>query len=254
LINRTVDVALKISAIIPVVNEATIVASAVNRAWAAEVDEVIVADGGSTDATIDLCKSLNCQLVHSPAGRGTQLNAGAAAATGDVLLFLHADNWLAACCAKQIIDAAQQLDDVASLFGGFQQRIQSDRSMFRLIEFGNALRLRWRGLVYGDQAFFISRQLFEHNKGFPEIPLMEDLAFSRRLKPFGKPKLLTGPTYVSVRRWELNGPIRQTFLNWYLSTAFMLGACPEKLAKKYRRHDTLEPEAEIDKRMAKVKI
>jgi rSAM/selenodomain-associated transferase 2 len=238
---------LKISVVIPVVNEAAIIASAIDRAWETGADQVIVVDGGSTDTTIDQCQSLRCQLVHSPAGRGTQLNAGAAVATGDLLLFLHADNWLATGGGQQIRSAANQLNDLAKFFGGFRQRIQSDRSVFRIIELGNALRLRWRGLVYGDQAFFISRKLFEKQGGFPAIPLMEDLAFSRRLKSLAKPMILDGPTYVSVRRWEKNGPIRQTLLNWYLSTSFMLGATPEWLAKKYRRHDAPKIEADFDK-------
>ena len=162
------------------------------------------------------------------------MNRGAAVATGDVLLFLHADNSLAAGACDQIRDLYLKTEHK---FGGFRQEIQNQSAVFRWIESGNEIRLVRQGLIYGDQAMFVSRELFEHLGGFPEIELMEDFEFSRSLRKLGKPALLDGPTLVSARRWERNGWLRQTILNWSLSFAFRMGASPGWIARQYRRHD-----------------
>lgn len=225
---------MKISVIIPVINEAEQIQQSVSRAWQAGADEVVVVDGGSTDATAELAEGLDCTLERSPSGRAIQLNRGAAFATGEVLLFLHADNWLVA-------DACDQIRELFATserqFGGFRQKIQNQKSAFRWIESGNAVRLFRLGLIYGDQAMFVKRELFEKLGGFPEIELMEDFEFSRSLRAFGKPALLDGPTYVSARRWERFGWFRQTALNWCLSLAYRFGASPAWIAQRYRRHD-----------------
>ena len=232
---------MNVSVVIPVINEAHAIARSIELAWKAGADEVIVVDGGSNDSTIGLCEQSKCRLVHSAAGRGIQLNAGAAEATGDVLLFLHADNWLVENAIQQI----KSLDDDPSLlFGGFCQRIEHPGRIFRWIEGGNAWRVRRRGLVYGDQAMFVSKSLFEAVGGFRAIALMEDLAFSQEIKgqyfektKRSQPHLLAGPTHVDARRWQEVGPVRQTVKNWFLSTAYLLGADPKRLAKRYGRHD-----------------
>ena len=169
---------MRVSVVIPVINEALAIARSVDLAWKAGADEVIVVDGGSSDTTVEICQQTRCRVVQSAAGRGIQLHAGAMEATGDVLLFLHADNWLVENAIHQI----RSLDgEPSQLFGGFQQRIEHDGRIFRWIEGGNAWRVRWRGLVYGDQAMFVSRSLYDSAGGFRAIVLMEDLAFSQKL-------------------------------------------------------------------------
>lgn len=232
---------MKVTVVIPVINEALSIARAVELAWKAGADEVIVVDGGSSDSTVEICQQTRCRVITSPAGRGIQLNAGAAEATGDVLLFLHADNWLVENSIQQIKSLDVNLD---LLFGGFHQRIEHPGRIYRWIERGNAWRIRWRGLVYGDQAMFVSKSLFESAGGFRAIVLMEDLAFSQKLKTRHsnqpsrpRPQLLAGPTHVDARRWQAAGPIRQTLRNWMLSTAYLFGADPLRLAERYGRHD-----------------
>ena len=235
---------MKVSVVIPVINEALAIARSVELAWKAGADEVVVVDGGSRDATVEICQQTRCRVVQSAAGRGIQLHAGAMEATGDVLLFLHADNWLVENAIQQI----RSLDgDRNQLFGGFQQRIEHAGWMFRWIERGNAWRVRWRGLVYGDQAMFVSKSLYDSAGGFRAIVLMEDLAFSQKVKAMRRknksssgPQLLAGPTHVDARRWQEAGPIRQTVKNWFLSTAYLFGADPHRLAERYGRHDREE--------------
>ena len=149
-------------------------------------------------------------------------------------MFLHADNWLVAGACEQIRELSRT---TGQRFGGFAQEIQNDRAAFRWVESGNAFRLLRLGLIYGDQAMFVNRELFESLGGFPEIELMEDFEFSRSLKAFGKPALLEGPTFVCARRWERVGLVQQTVLNWGLSTAYRLGAPAAWIARQYRRHD-----------------
>ena len=227
-------VPVKISIVIPVVNEIDVIAQSVERAWSAGADEVIVVDGGSTDGTLAELATLDCNSVQSKAGRALQMNNGVKYSTGEVLVFLHADNWLEVDSCAQIRKA---LKDSGFEFGAFRQRINDDSLLYSWVEFGNELRVKYQGLIYGDQAFFITRKWFDLVEGFPQIDLMEDFQISRTLRKLGRPLLLDGPTFVSPRRWLKVGVVRQTIRNWMMCCAYRLGVSPDRLSQYYRRHD-----------------
>jgi rSAM/selenodomain-associated transferase 2 len=220
-----------VSIVIPALNEAALIADSVTSALATGPHEVIVADGGSSDDTASLARAAGAIVVSCLPGRAAQQNAGARAACGDVLLFLHADTRLAAGGLSQI-DAA--LAHVHIGCGAFRQAIQAKGWPYRLLEHGNAWRAAHRGLPYGDQGIFVRRGLFEEVGGFPNVQLMEDVLLMRRLRRHTRPVLLPGPLYVSARRWLRRGVICQTLRNWTLLAAARLGVHPDRLARYYR--------------------
>ncbi len=225
---------MEVSTIIPALNEEDAIADAIQRAWAAGADEVIVVDGGSTDTTRNIVRAENCHLIESRAGRALQQNAGAEAARGDVLLFQHADNWLEPGAVEQIKKA---LDDPAVLGGAFRQVIEAKGFWYRSLEWTNAWRVRWSSLAFGDQGIFMRREFFEQLGGFPQVRFMEDLILMERFRKHARPILLPGPLHVSARRWQQYGPIRQSIRNWTLRCAYGCGVSPDSLAKFYARHD-----------------
>jgi rSAM/selenodomain-associated transferase 2 len=226
---------VRLSIVIPALNEAANIAQAVESAWRAGASEVIVVDGGSDDGTPDLAATLPCTLLVAPRGRAAQQNAGARAASGDVLLFLHADNYLASDdVARQI---ARSLADPRRLHGALKQRIDAPGLAYRLLEQGNASRVQMLGCPYGDQAIFIRRESFLELGGFPDEPLLEDLLLMQRLRRLAWPALLPGPVVVSPRRWRKHGIVGQTLRNWWLLARWALGAKPASLARHYRRHE-----------------
>ncbi|MCA9144204.1 MAG: TIGR04283 family arsenosugar biosynthesis glycosyltransferase [Planctomycetaceae bacterium] len=225
---------MRISVIIPAINEAALIGRAARSAWQAGADEVIVADGGSTDETVAIAKRERCRIVDSPPGRAVQQNAGARQASGEILLFLHADNHLDPSAIEQIRDACA---DVGVQSGAFKQRIEATGFAYRLLERGNAWRVRWRGLPYGDQAIFLRTAFFETLGRFPEVKLMEDLLLMKKARSKSWPRLLDGPVHIDARRWQRHGVVRQTLRNWTLLVAYRLGLSPDSLARFYRRHD-----------------
>ncbi|MEO0515351.1 MAG: TIGR04283 family arsenosugar biosynthesis glycosyltransferase [Planctomycetota bacterium] len=221
---------------IPALNEAENIgrcvasAAALQPGWGGPV-EVLVVDGGSEDATTALAASAGARVLASPAGRGRQLRCGTEAATGDIVLMLHADTSLDAAAGQQLAIA---LDDPKVGCGAYRQSIEGGETRFRLLEWGNALRARRFGMPYGDQAIFVRRELLTRVGGVPGVPLMEDVALMQRLRREAWPVLLPGPLRVSARRWRKHGVVGQTLTNWCLVLAYTLGISPTRLAKWYR--------------------
>lgn len=223
---------MRLSIVIPTLNEAAGVEQNIQQASVLRPHEVIVADGQSDDGTGDLARSAGAVVVTCERGRGRQLNAGARAATGDVLLFLHADCWLEPQASRQI-EAALRNEGVIG--GAFRQRIDHDRRVFRWLEWGNATRVRWRRMPYGDQGIFVRRSALESVGGFAEVRLMEDVLLMREFRRRGwRIELLPGPIHVDPRRWLKHGVVRQTLRNWTLLTGLRLGISPDRLAQFYQ--------------------
>ena len=210
----------RVSAIIPTLNEESFIAETIDAARAAGVDEVIVADGGSTDATVAIAEARGARVILGERMRAQQLNRGAAEATGDVLIFLHADTLLPAGAA----DAVRQADgDCGGFLVGFIE------PGLRHVAFMINARTRLTRAPWGDQAQFFRREAFP---GYPEFPLMEDYAVARAMK---RAAILPLKVRTSGRRFLTKGVIRTSCINWLIITAYHLGVSPERLAAWYRR-------------------
>ena len=221
---------MKISVIMPVLNEADGINEALTSLapLRARGVEVMVADGGSSDATVAFARALADLVIAAPRGRGAQMNAGAAASSGDVLLFLHADTRLPRDADALIGDG---LARSGCRWGRFDVRIAGAHPLFPIIAAMMNLRSRITGIATGDQAIFISRAAF--GPGFPEIALMEDIAMTKRLKRTGPPLCISSPVVTSGRRWEKHGVMKTLLLMWFLRLAYFLGANPARLARSY---------------------
>jgi rSAM/selenodomain-associated transferase 2 len=218
---------MKISVIIPTLDEAQRVGS-VLLALAPlrrRGHEVIVADGGSSDATQELAAGWCDRVVTSPRGRALQMNAGARAATGDALVFLHADTRLPADADHILADAMKH-----HAWGRFDVDIEGRHPLLKVVAWAMNLRSRLTGIATGDQAIFVRRDAFA---GFPEIALMEDVAFSTQMKRRETPACLRARVATSGRRWESRGVLRTIVLMWRLRLLYFLGARPERLARLY---------------------
>ncbi|MBI2311741.1 MAG: TIGR04283 family arsenosugar biosynthesis glycosyltransferase [Betaproteobacteria bacterium] len=222
----------RISIIIPTLDEAERIGDTLARLapFRARGCEVIVADGGSRDETRSIAAPLADRLVVAPRGRATQMNAGARAASGTALLFLHADSALPADADRLILDG---LATGGKSWGRFDVRLTGRHPLLRVVERLMNWRSRATGICTGDQGLFVTRARFEAAGGFPEIALMEDVALSRALKCFGRPLCLAQPIITSSRRWERNGVLRTVLLMWRLRLAYFFGANPERLARTY---------------------
>lgn len=194
--------------------------------------EVIVADGGSRDATAALARDLADQVVCSPAGRAEQMNAGARAAAGDVLLFLHADSRLPAEADRLLL---QGLAAGGLAWGRFDVQIAGTHPLLRLVESMMNLRSRLTRICTGDQGIFVRREAFAAIGGYPRQELMEDIAISVRLRRLSAPLCLRERCLTSARRWESEGVLRTIVLMWWLRLQYALGAAPARLARSYGR-------------------
>jgi len=222
-----------ISIVIPTLNEAGVITDTLRRLQPSRTagHEVVVSDGGSGDATLAHARPLADRVICGRPGRAAQMNAGAAAARGDVLLFLHADTVLPPGADVLVQEA---LSRPGASWGRFDVRLSGRSVLFRAIEAGISWRSRLTGIASGDQAIFVRRETFEDVGGFPDMPLMEDLALSGRLKRHAAPVCLRACVVTSSRRWEERGIVRTVLLMWRLRIAYYLGADPVALAARYR--------------------
>ena len=219
----------RLSVVVPALNEAggigaTLEALAPLRARG---HEVIVADGGSGDTTRELAAPLADRVIAAPRGRARQMNAGAAVATGNVLLFLHADTKLPGDADRIILNSLKE-----KIWGRFDVRIEGRSPLLAVVAFCMNWRSRLTGIATGDQAIFVRRAEF---RGFPEIPLMEDVAFSALMRRRSPPACLRARAATSGRRWERHGVLRTVLLMWRLRLGYFLGTSPDELARRYAR-------------------
>jgi rSAM/selenodomain-associated transferase 2 len=222
----------RLTIVVPVLDEATIIVGALQALapLRARGAEIIVVDGGSSDGTPQLAQPFSDRVIAAPRGRGAPMNSGAALGCGDALLFLHADTALPED-ADRLIDTALSL----RAWGRFDVRIAGLHPLLAVV----ARMINWRsrvtGIATGDQGIFVTREAFALVGGFPELPLMEDIAISKRLKRLCRPFCISTPVVTSGRRWEHHGVLRTVVLMWQLRLAYYFGAEPARLALRYGR-------------------
>jgi rSAM/selenodomain-associated transferase 2 len=220
---------MRISVVIPALNEESCLAQTLRGLAAEGPHEVLVVDGGSTDGTCRIAAA-DARLLEGPRGRAVQMNLGAAHATGDALLFLHAD------CAVEpgaLRAAAQALGRRGVAAGCFRMTVTAPGFVYRMIDAAATARVRLTGLIYGDQGLFLTSDLFARLGGFPPLRLMEDVFLSMRLRRRGRVVVVPRRIFVSPRRWQRQGVVRQTLRNWTLTALAASGVHPDRLAAYY---------------------
>ncbi len=223
----------KLSIIIPCLNEEAVIRGLLESLQSARDRgvELIVVDGGSSDSTVQLVDPLVDRVLVANPGRGSQMNAGAAVAKGDVLWFLHADSGVKDELPAAILTA---MNAAGASWGRFDVTLSGQQMILRVIEFMMNWRSRLTGIVTGDQGLFIRRSLFDQVGGFSDIPLMEDIQLSTTLRKHARPLALRQRLITSSRRWEETGVLRTVFLMWQLRLAYFFGADAAQLARRYR--------------------
>ncbi len=230
---------MRLSIVIPTLDESPRIGFLLNdlEPIRAKGHEVILTDGGSTDATRDLAGPRVDHLILTGRGRARQMNAGAAAAAGEVLWFLHADSRIPPQAPWRLLDACRE----GGLWGRFDVRLSGASRLLRVVEWSMNRRSRFTGIATGDQGIFVTRNAFELAGGYPEIPLMEDVALSRTLRRRARPVCLRTRIMTSSRRWEERGIVPTILLMWRLRLAYALGADPHRLARLYGRGSGAHP-------------
>ena len=218
-----------ISVIVPVYNEEKIIRQLLNSFSYNYSLEVIVVDGGSSDKTVEFTKQYPVRLIQCIKNRAVQMNEGEKISRGNILLFLHADCLIENGALREIVCCI----DNSYIGGCLLQRIDSPKLIYRFIESSGNIRARLFKIFYGDQAIFVRRDIFLKIGGFDNVTLFEDALFSKKLKKEGSLRVLDNNIFVSPRRWEKNGIIKTTFINWLLTLGFILGTPLDILKRVY---------------------
>jgi rSAM/selenodomain-associated transferase 2 len=221
---------MNISVIVPVLDEAKSIAATLQALALLQPYETIVVDGGSQDMTRDIAAAWGGTIIAADRGRARQMNRGAQAASGDALLFLHADTRLP---ATAFADIARALGDPSCVGGRFDVTLDGSHWMLPVVAQLISYRSRLSKVGTGDQALFVRRRVFQSMGGFPDIPLMEDIAFCRALKPLGEIACLRSRVVTSARRWEVDGVWRTIFRMWTLKLLYLAGVSPRRLKQFY---------------------
>ncbi len=223
---------LSISVIIPTLNEEPNLSRTLESLGKHANTEIIVVDGGSDDRSREIARHFGAVVLESPRGRARQMNRGAGAASGDVFLFLHADTVLPEAWAEKLREA---LEHPGVCGGAFSFMVEGNSFGLRLIEGLTNFRARRFSLPYGDQGIFVRKCVFKEMGGFPDLPIMEDFEFMRRLRDRGTIRILPDCAVTSGRRWERLGVLRTTVINQAVILGYYMGVAPEKLARFYRK-------------------
>lgn len=224
-----------VTVVIPVINEAGNLKACIESSHRSGAKRIIVVDGGSKDGSASVANQLGATVLSSKPGRGIQQHAGAEIATTPLLCFLHAD-------CRLSVEALSVLCEIANtqteIYACYRQAIQAKGMKYRLLEWGNALRVRWLQRPYGDQGICVSTTLYRRLGGFDLVPLMEDVLLAQRMKMENiYPKLLPAIIEIDARRWQQNGVLAQTMRNWRLLRKLKRGVAPIDLVTMYQRHD-----------------
>lgn len=219
-----------ISVIIPTLNEEVNLPVTLRQLADHPDVELIVVDGGSADRTVEIARQFTSYVFRTLPGRARQMNIGARHATGDILLFLHADTFLLPGALDEI---QRRIIGDGAVGGAFDLHIDSRRRLCKCVARVASHRSRWMRLPYGDQGIFVWRQVFEALGGFSEIPIMEDIAFARQLRRAGRLTFLRSGLVTSGRRWNTNGVLRTALVNWWVTTLFFLRVPPNQLRRIY---------------------
>ncbi len=228
--SEQIKIPLKVSVIIPTFNESTALCETLTRLKQQQPFEIIIGDGGSVDDTVDIARQCEVTVVQSPCGRAAQMNAAAGEAKGDLLLFLHADSHVDLRGYRKMIEI---MADGPYLGGAFSLQIDSPLPALKRISRWANWRSRYLNLVYGDQAIFVQREVFHELKGFPLLPICEDLDFFRRLSKEGPVVLLKEKAFTSPRRWLAEGIGFTTLRNIAIASLFLIGFSPATLSRWY---------------------
>jgi rSAM/selenodomain-associated transferase 2 len=233
-----------ISIVIPTLNESVYLADTLQSIFDAISNpiQVVVVDGGSIDNTVEIATTFGVQVLLCGNGRSYQMNAGAAVATGDILMFLHGDTlvpigfdrWVEDCVNLPKSPLPKERKQEQSIAGAFNLKINSDRSGLRWVEWGVKIRSKFFNLPYGDQALFLKSSTFHELGGFPELPIMEDFVFVRSLLKHGKITIVPAAVTTSARRWEQQGIFKTTIINQIMILGYYLGISPHRLKQWYR--------------------